>query len=92
MLEWRELLHLVRSLGSTSPKVATSSGPSTAPFLDLYNPTLKKIQQCAKQVASIKKPAPGSVRLRAREYTLAGSSTVVFLVEKCGKRPGPGGM
>ena len=73
-----------------SPRVATSSGPRTVPFLDLYNPKLKMIQECAKKVRSIKKPAPGAVRLRAREFTLAGSSKVVFLVEKCG-RGGPGG-
>ena len=74
-----------------APEVATSSGPATAPHLEIYNPKLKMIEQCARKIRSIKKPRPGSVRLRASEYKLAGSEKVVFLVKKCGKRPGPPG-
>jgi len=66
----------------------TPSGP--APYLDLYNPTLATIEKCARMVRSIKKPRPGSVRLRAREYTLSGSDRVVFLVDRCKKLRGPG--
>jgi len=66
----------------------TPHGP--APFLDLYNPTFSTIENCARMVRSIKKPNPGSVQLKAREYTLSGSDRVVFLVEKCRKLRGPG--
>ncbi len=61
-----------------------------APYLDLYNPTLTKIEKCARMVRSIRKPHPGSVRLRAREYTLSGSDRVVFLVDRCRKLSGHG--
>ena len=66
----------------------TPHGP--APFLDLYNPTFSTIENCARMVRSIKKPNPGSVQLKAREYTLSGSDRVVFLVDKCRKLSGPG--
>ena len=66
----------------------TPGGP--APYLDLYNPTLDDVKRCARMVRSIKKPNPGSVQLKAREYTLSGSDVVVFLVDKCRKLGGPG--
>ena len=67
----------------------TPGGP--APYLDLYNPTLTKIEKCARMVRSIKKPRPGSVQLQAREYTLSGSDRVVFLVDRCRRLIGPSG-
>ena len=65
----------------------------TPPFLELYNPTLATIQNCAAMVASVQGPTPFTVQLKASEYTLSGSNQVVFLVEKCRKvnlRPGDG--
>ena len=65
----------------------------TPPFLELYNPTLATIQNCAAMVASVQGPTPFTVQLKASEYTLSGSNQVVFLVEKCRKvnlRPGAG--
>jgi hypothetical protein len=59
----------------------TPNGP--APFLELYNPTLAMIEDCAAKVDSIRKPAPGSVVMNAREYQLSGSNQVVFLIEDC---------
>ena len=60
----------------------------TPPFLELYNPTLATIQNCAAMVASAQGSTPFSVQLKAREYTLSGSNQVVFLVEKCRKVTG----
>jgi hypothetical protein len=57
----------------------------TPPFLELYNPTLATIQNCASMVSSVQGPTPFTVQLKAREYTLSGSNQVVFLVEKCRK-------
>ena len=69
-------------------KPRTPGGP--APYLDLYNPTFTTIERCVNMVRRIKKPRPGSVRLRAREYTLSGSDRVVFLVDRCRRLSGPG--
>ncbi len=66
----------------------TPNGP--APFLELYNPTLAMIEDCAAKVDSIRKPAPGSVVMNAREYQLSGSNQVVFLIEDCEGGGGPG--
>ncbi len=66
----------------------TPNGP--APFLELYNPTLAMIEDCAAKVDSIRKPAPGSVVMNAREYQLSGSNQVVFLIEDCEGGVGPG--
>lgn len=63
----------------------------TPPFLELYNPTMATIQNCAAMVASVQGPTPFSVQLKAREFTLAGSNQVVFLVERCRKVRGPEG-
>ncbi len=72
---------------------ATPNG--TPPFLELYNPTLATIQNCAAMVAAVQGPTPFTVQLKASEYTLSGSNQVVFLIEKCrrvqlppGQRPG----
>ena len=55
----------------------------TPPFLELYNPTLATIQNCAAMVNSVQGPTPFSVQLKASEYTLAGSNQVVFLIDRC---------
>jgi hypothetical protein len=55
----------------------------TPPFLELYNPTLATIQNCAAMVSSVQGPTPFSVQLKASEYTLAGSNQVVFLIDRC---------
>jgi hypothetical protein len=59
----------------------TPNGP--APFLELYNPTLAVIEDCVDKVKRIRKPAPGSVVMNAREYQLSGSNQVVCLIEDC---------
>ena len=61
----------------------------TPPWLELYNPTLATIQNCAAMVASVQGPTPFSVQLKAREFKLSGSNQVVFLIEGCRKVRGP---
>jgi hypothetical protein len=61
----------------------------SAPYIELYNPTLAVIQDCAQKVQSVQ-GNPGSVRMRASEYRLAGSNQVVFLVKDCQLLAGPG--
>ena len=63
----------------------------TPPWLELYNPTLATIQNCAAMVASVQGPTPFSVQLKAREFKLSGSNQVVFLIEGCRKVRGPDG-
>ena len=65
----------------------TPNGP--APFIELYNPTLAVIQDCAQKVQGVQ-GNPGSVKMMASEYRLAGSNQVVFLVKDCQMMPGPG--
>jgi hypothetical protein len=66
----------------------TPNGP--APFIELYNSTLATIQDCAQKVQNVR-GRPGSVMMKAREYTLSGSNQVVFLVSDCRLKIGPGG-
>ncbi len=65
----------------------TPNGP--APYIELYNPTLATIQDCAQKVRNVS-GRPGSVTMDAREYKLSGSNQVVFLVSNCRSKIGPG--